>query len=147
MRVNPALPATIALGLRLETVGADVGVIVKVAGLDVPLVVVTVMLAEPGAAISTAGTMAVHCVVPTYVVVRPVEFHVTWQDESKTVPLTVNVNCAPPAVAEGGDRLLIVGVVDPALVKARIPAAVAVMVLLPPPEWIVTLPEAIPTLY
>jgi hypothetical protein len=53
-------------GLRLEMVGALVALIVNVLGLEVPPpVVVTVTLAVPGAAMRSAGTTAVHCVVPT----------------------------------------------------------------------------------
>ena len=57
-----------------------------------PPVVVIVTLAVPGVAMSVFGTTAVHCVVPTYVVAKPVEFQVTAQDESKDAPLTVRVN-------------------------------------------------------
>jgi hypothetical protein len=58
--------------------------------------------------------------------------------------LIVSVNCAPPAVAEDGDRPVIVGaggLLDPALVKASTPFAVAVIVLPLPLAVMATLPS------
>ena len=39
-------------------------------------------------------------------------FHKTAEVELKLVPLTVNVNAAPPTVAEVGDTLVNVGMLD-----------------------------------
>jgi hypothetical protein len=78
------------------------------------------------------------------VVVSPVEFHVMAQDESKFAPLTVRVCPEAPAVTDDGERLLIVGaggLLDPALVKASTPFAVAVIVLPLPLAVMATLPS------
>ena len=62
----------------------------------------TVMLDAPAAVISDAGTVAVNCVALTNVVVRVELFQRTAAPERKPWPLTVRVNCAPPAVAVAG---------------------------------------------
>jgi len=82
---------------------------VNVAPADVPPVVVTVTLAVPAVAIRLAGTAAVSLVALTNVVVSVVVPHCTVAPETKFVPLTVRVKAAPPAVAELGLRLVIVG--------------------------------------
>jgi hypothetical protein len=58
---------------------------------------------------SAARIEAVICVALTYVVVRFVPFQRTTEPEMKFVPLTVNVKADPPAVAEEGLRLVVVG--------------------------------------
>jgi hypothetical protein len=83
--------------------------IVNVAGAEIPEAVVTVMLAVPTLAIKLAGTLAVNCVALTNVVVSPVVPHCTVAVVVKFAPFTVNVNPGPPAVAELGLKLLIVG--------------------------------------
>jgi len=45
----------------------------------------------------------------TNVVASADPFHLTVEPETKLVPLTVNVNCAPPAVAQVGLSEVIVG--------------------------------------
>ena len=69
----------------------------------------TVTLAVPVVAMSAARIEAVTCVEETYVVVRPEPFHLTTELEMKLVPLTVKVKAAPPAVADEGLRLVVVG--------------------------------------
>ena len=69
----------------------------------------TVTLAVPAVAMSAARIAAVTWVALTYVVVRFVPFHLTTELEMKLVPLTVNVNAEPPAVADDGLRLVVVG--------------------------------------
>ena len=69
----------------------------------------TVTLAVPAAAMSAATIEAVSWVEEAYVVVRFVPFHLTTDPEMKLVPLTVNVNAEPPAVADEGLRLVVVG--------------------------------------
>src|SRR5262245_1420831 len=69
----------------------------------------TLTLAVPAVAISLARMAAVSCVALTKVVVRKPPFHHTVESLMKFVPLIVNVNAAPPAVAELGLRLVIVG--------------------------------------
>ena len=69
----------------------------------------TVTCAVPPTAMSAARIDAVTWVALTYVVVRFVPFHLTTELETKFVPLTVRVKAAPPAVADEGFRLVVVG--------------------------------------
>jgi len=69
----------------------------------------TVTLAVPAVAMSAARIDAVSWDAPTYVVVRFVPFHLTTELEMKFVPFTVTVKPAPPAVADEGLRLVVVG--------------------------------------
>lgn len=82
---------------------------VNVAPGDVPIAVVTVTLAVPGVAIRLAGTAAVSWLTLMNVVVSAGPFHFAFAPEPKLVPLIVRVKAAPPAVAELGLRLVIVG--------------------------------------
>ena len=95
-----------------ELVITGVAAIVKVAGLDVAPQLpgfATVMDAVPAVAIRAAVTVALSCVAETKVVVSDVPFHFTNEPETKFVPFTVKVNCAPPAVAQVGLSELMVG--------------------------------------
>src|SRR5439155_13490573 len=84
--------------------------IVNVTPVDVPPHgVTTVIDAVPAVAIRAAGTVAVSCVEETNAVVSAVPFQFTVEPETKFVPFTVKVNCAPPAVAQVGVGELIVG--------------------------------------
>lgn len=86
--------------------------IVNVCALDVPPPgpgFTTVTDAVPGLAIRAAVTVAVSCVDETNVVVSAVPFQFTVEVETKFVPATVKVNCAPPAVAQVGLIELVVG--------------------------------------
>jgi hypothetical protein len=86
--------------------------IVKVWALEVPppgVAFTTVTAAVPPDAMSAAVIAAVTWVGETYVVVRPDPFQFTVEPETKPVPLTVSVNAVPPAVAEAGLRLVVVG--------------------------------------
>src|SRR5690349_19418846 len=71
----------------------------------------TVIWALAGVAISLAGTCAVNCKGLMNVVTRGDPFHRTSPapPTSKPVPLTVMVRSGPPAVAELGLSVLIVG--------------------------------------
>ena len=69
----------------------------------------TVTLAVPAVAMSAARIEAVSWVEEPYVVVRFVPFHLTTEPEMKLVPFTVRVKPAPPAVADVGLRLVVVG--------------------------------------
>jgi hypothetical protein len=89
-----------------------VAAIVNVCALDVPPPgpgFTTVTDAVPGVAIRAAVTVAVSCVDETNVVVSAVPFQFTVEVETKFVPVTVKVNCAPPAVAQVGLIELVVG--------------------------------------
>lgn len=70
---------------------------------------VTVMFADPLAAISPAGTWAVTLVALTKVVASAVPFQFTTELSTKFVPFTVNVNGAVPARALTGASEVIVG--------------------------------------
>ena len=69
----------------------------------------TVTLNVPAAAMSEAGIAAVTCVALTKLVVRLEPFHCTADPLTKLVPLTVSVMAKPPAVANEGLKLVIVG--------------------------------------
>jgi hypothetical protein len=87
-----------------------VAAIVNVCAFDVPPHgVTTVTEAVPAVAMRAAGTVAVSCVAETNVVVSAVPLHLTVEPNTKLVPLTVNVNCGPPAVVQVGLSELIVG--------------------------------------
>jgi hypothetical protein len=86
-----------------------VAVIVNVVAPDVAPQLATVTDAVPAVAISEAGTVAVSRVDETNVVANTVPFHFTVEVEPKLVPFTVNVNCAPPAVAQIGLSEVMVG--------------------------------------
>jgi hypothetical protein len=85
------------------------GLIVNGAAPELLPEVVTVTLAVPALAIRLAGTAALNWVALTYVVASAVEPHCAVAPLTKFVPFTVSVNPAPPAVAEFGLRLAIVG--------------------------------------
>ena len=87
-----------------------VAAIVNVCAFDVPPHgVTTVTEAVPAVAMRAAGTVAVSCVAETNVVVSAVPFQFTVEIAAKFVPLTVNVNPGPPAVAQVGLSELMVG--------------------------------------
>lgn len=134
VRVKAAPPAVAELGLRLvmDTGGAEL--MVNVAPAEVPPVVVTVTLAVPTAAIRLAGTAAVSWLALTNVAVSAVAPHLALAPATKFVPLIVRVKAAPPAAAELGFKLVMVGGggmmvnVDP----AEVPAVVVTVTLAVP---------------
>ena len=89
-------------------------------------------LIDPTLAIALAGTVAVRLVALPKVVDRAVEPHITVDPVTKFVPVTVNVNCAPPCVADVGFRPDNVG----AAVTVNVAAVEAAEAL---PFWTVTL--------
>jgi len=110
--VKAGPPAVALFGLRVVTVGAGPEVIGKFCAFDVPPPgpgLTTVTLAVPAVAMSAAAIAAVNCVAEINVVVRFDPFHCTVDVVRKLLPVTVNVNAAPPAVALAGLRLLIEG--------------------------------------
>jgi len=89
-----------------------VAAIVNVCALDVPppgVGFTTVIETVPGVAIRAAVTVAVSCVEETNAVVRDVPPQRTVEVETKFVPVTVKVNCEPPAVAQVGLIAVVVG--------------------------------------
>jgi hypothetical protein len=105
------LPTTTPDGVTevIEGTGADGGLIVKVAPLDVTSPDVTVTVAAPAVAIRLAATEAVSCPAFTYVVVSADPFQFTTAPEAKPLPFTVSVSAGPPAVALAGLNELIAG--------------------------------------
>jgi hypothetical protein len=109
--VKPAPPTGAKAGLRPDVAGTGL-LIVEVWALEVPppgAGLDTVTRAVPADAMSAAGIAAVNWVEETYVVVRLDPSQLTTEPETKTVPFTVSVNPAPPAVAEAGLRPVVVG--------------------------------------
>ena len=111
VRVNAEPPAVTLAGD--SEVNAGTGLfIVKVCPPEVPppgAGLNTVTVAVPAVAMSAAVIDAVTCVALTYAVVRLDPFHCTVDAPMKFVPLIVSVNAAPPAVADVGVTLVVVG--------------------------------------
>jgi hypothetical protein len=104
-KATPTVPHAVS-GLVI----AGVAAIVNVCAFEVPPHgVTTVIEAVPAVAMRAAGTVAVSCVAETNVVVSGLPFQFTVEPETKLVPLAVNVNCGPPAVAQVGLSELTVG--------------------------------------
>ena len=70
----------------------------------------TVILAAPVDAMSLAEIAACNCVLEMKVVVRDVPLNCTMAAGSKLTPVSVNVNAAPPAIAEPGLSNAMLGV-------------------------------------
>ena len=70
---------------------------------------VTVTATVPGVAMADAGTAVVSCLPVTYVVPCFEPFQLTVASELKLLPLTVNVNAAPPDCALGGEKSVMTG--------------------------------------
>ena len=87
---------------------------VKVIALEVPppgTLLNTVTPAVPAVAMSAALMLAVNWVLDTYIVARSDPFQRTVDAPStKPVPFTVRVKADPPAVADAGLKLVMVGV-------------------------------------
>jgi len=109
-----AAPDTVKLGVP--------AFIVKFTEFDVPpppgFVTVTPMV--PAVAICAAVMAAVTCVAFTNVVTGVLVPKLTVAPDAKLVPVTVNVNAAPPAVADVGESEMIVG-------TAAVPVTVTVV--------------------
>ena len=109
VNVNAGPPAVTLDGEMLLITGAA-GVMVNVTALEAgPDGLAKVICADPGCAVSVAGTPAVTCVPLTKVVVSAVPFNDTTAPDTKPVPFTVNVNAGPPAVTVAGEMLVITG--------------------------------------
>jgi hypothetical protein len=110
IRVNCGPPTVAQFGLSELIVG--VPAMVNVTAFDVAPQVpgfTTVTETLPGLLIRAFATAAVSCVEETNVVVRGVPFQLTTEPDTKFVPVTVNVNALPPAVAQVGLSELMVG--------------------------------------
>ncbi len=97
----------------------------------------TVTWAVPAVAMSAAVIAAVNWVEETKVVVRFDPFQRTTDLATKLLPLTVSVKAGPPAAAEEGLRLLVVGA-GLLIVKVRAPEVP------PPGAGLNTVTEAVP---
>src|ERR1035438_7734280 len=106
VNVKAEPPALTKSGLRLQMAGRG-GLMVKVAGADVPSAVATVMLPVPENSIKLAGTATNNFVGLMLIVLREVVPHDTVvASGAKAVPVMVNENPAPPALIEEGARLV-----------------------------------------
>jgi hypothetical protein len=105
--VKPLPTAVADEGLKLLIIGP--GLIVKAAPEDFTPPPATLIVAVSGEAIRLAGTAAVNCVALTNVVGRPIPFHCNIAPAANPLPFTVSVRPLPPAVADEGLKLLIVG--------------------------------------
>src|SRR5206468_2779116 len=110
--VKAGPPAVALLGASVDSVGAG-ALTVNVRATDVPppgAGVTTVTEAVPGAARSAAEMAAANWVLLTNVVVRAAPFQRTVEAGTKPLPVTVNVNAAPPTVALLGASVVSTGV-------------------------------------
>jgi hypothetical protein len=112
------------LGARAPIFGVGGAKIWNVSGLDGVLdpVFVSVIVAEPAVVIMSAEITAVSMLDETNVVASGVPFQLMAAPFRHFAPVTVSVNDAPPAVADAGARLLIVGV---PILTVNVRAAVA----------------------
>jgi hypothetical protein len=78
-------------------------------GESAPPGLATVMVADPGVSMREAGTVAVSWVGLVYTVERGVPFQRTVAPLRKADPVTISWRDAPPAVADVGLRLVMVG--------------------------------------
>jgi hypothetical protein len=90
----------------------------NVKGAVVPPLAETVIFATPVAAISAAVMAACKELLETNVVGRAEPFHSTEEDDTKLLPVTVNVKPAPPTIAEPGVNNVI-AVTAGVIVKVR----------------------------
>src|SRR5213594_3310464 len=111
--VKPAPPAMAEVGLMLVMLGTGfAAVIVNVTEFEVPPPgdgLKTVTAALPALAMSLCGIEAVSWPALTKVVERSAPFQRTTDVEMKLLPLTVSVKPAPPAMAEVGFMLVMLG--------------------------------------
>ena len=111
--VKAALPAVAKKGLRSNTVGPETGALTsKVIALEIPpsgLNTVTGIV--PTVAMSAARILACSWVGETKVVTRSVPFHRTFEPLTNSLPDTVSVKAALPAVAKEGLRPVTVGLI------------------------------------
>ena len=110
--VKPAPPAVAEVGLMLVMLGTGFGsLMVKVTEFELPSnKVKTVMAAVPALAMSLAEISAVSLLKLEKVVGRSAPFQRTTDRGVKLLPLTVRVKAGPPAKAEVGLMLEILGV-------------------------------------
>lgn len=128
VRVKAAPPAVAELGEIVVRVGTGLfaALMVKLLPAETPppgAGLKTVTEAVPAEAMSAAEIAAFSWVEEIYVVVRATAFHRTEELGIKPVPVTMRVNAGPPAVAELGERVVMVGtgLVAGLMVKVRAP--------------------------
>jgi len=121
VNVNCISPAEAQVGLRELMAGA--ALIVNVTAPDVSPHPPTVIEAVPGVAMRSVVTMAVSNFEDTNVVTSGLPFQYTVSPWVKSLlgPLTISVNCGPPAPVQVGLIELIVGVVPIVITKVALP--------------------------
>jgi hypothetical protein len=140
VNVNEAEPAAILVGAIELTTGVRLFT-VNVTAVDVPppgVGLVTVTGGVLAAAISLARITAVNEVELTNVVTLALLLKFTTDVETNPVPVTVSVNCAPPALADDGDNKVTVGAGLVVELTAKLTA-----VDVPPPAGFVTVTGAV----
>lgn len=121
VNVNCESPAEAQVGLSELMVG--VALIVNVIAPDAAPHPPTVIEAVPGVAMRSVVTMAVRCLESTNVVASGFPFQYTVSPWMKSLlgPVTVSVNCGPPAAVQVGLIELIVGAVRMVITKVALP--------------------------
>src|SRR5207302_1964567 len=112
VRVNSGPPAGVELGLSPLIAGGKAAGAVMLKGNaadDTPSGFTTVTFTAPALPIKPAGTVARSCVALPETVESGERFQCTLAPCAKPEPLTVRVNCAPPAGAVLGSSPLIAG--------------------------------------
>ena len=103
-------PPALTLDGAMLVIAGGAGVMVNVTALEAgPDGLAKVICADPGCAMSVAGTPAVTCVPLTKVVVSAVPFNDTTAPDTKPIPFTVKVKVVPPALTVEGEMLVITG--------------------------------------
>src|SRR5262249_29283641 len=106
------LPGAALVETTRTTLAVVGGMIMKLSAFETPppgAGFETVTLAVPAVAMSPAEIAAVNCVLLINVVGLSTPFHLTTEALTKSVPVTVRVKAAPPAVPEFGFKLASAG--------------------------------------
>jgi hypothetical protein len=129
-----------------------VAAMVNVCAFDVPPHgLTTVIDAVPAVAMRAAGTVAVSCVAETKAVASGLPFQFTVEPEMKFVPVTVSVNCGPPAAVHVGLSEVVVGLLlivmtRMALAVLQVPAPLLAVIVTLVVAAVVGVPEITPVL-
>jgi hypothetical protein len=127
VRVKAGPPAMALAGTNGKVI-AGIGLLqVNVCALEVPppgVGLKTVTVAVPPTVQSEAGTVACSCVAVWETIARLAPFHMTWEEGTKLVPVTVRVKAGPNAVTlagESGEVVVGTGLLTVKLIAAEVP--------------------------
>jgi hypothetical protein len=117
--VNPWPPITASFGLIVLIAGSVGDATITVTLFELPTVGVATVIGTlvTAAARSDAATVAVNCVLLTYVVVRLAPFHCTTELVTKLLPFTVTGVAAAPASKTFGDTVVMLGAAGAEIVR------------------------------